>query len=249
MKPCRRKARGFTVTKLHRIRDCTICTMTRALNGEGDTMTTITAADVKKLRDMTGAGMMDCKNALTETNGDIEAAVDLAAQEGPVEGRQEVGPHRRRRPDRHRRRGQDRRRRRSQLGNRLRRPQRPVPGHGARHRLAGPGRQGRPRQAARRDLSRHEEHRRDAGQGNGRHHRREHERAPHGRRHRQGRRRRRLRALAVADGLGKIGVLVASGKRGRQADAVRARPQDRHAHRRRQPDDARRQRERAVQGR
>lgn len=45
-------------------------------------MTTITAADVKKLRDMTGAGMMDCKNALTETNGDIEAAVDWLRKKG-----------------------------------------------------------------------------------------------------------------------------------------------------------------------
>jgi len=38
---------------------------------------TITAAQVKELRDRTGAGMMDCKNALTETEGDIEAAVEL----------------------------------------------------------------------------------------------------------------------------------------------------------------------------
>jgi elongation factor Ts len=45
-------------------------------------MTTITAADVKKLRDMTGAGMMDCKNALTEVNGDIEAAVDWLRKKG-----------------------------------------------------------------------------------------------------------------------------------------------------------------------
>ena len=48
----------------------------------GETMTTITAADVKKLRDMTGAGMMDCKTALTETNGDIDAAVDLLRKKG-----------------------------------------------------------------------------------------------------------------------------------------------------------------------
>ena len=48
----------------------------------GDRMTTITAADVKKLRDMTGAGMMDCKTALTETNGDIEAAVDWLRKKG-----------------------------------------------------------------------------------------------------------------------------------------------------------------------
>jgi elongation factor Ts len=39
--------------------------------------TTITAAQVKELRDRTGAGMMDCKAALQETNGDIEAAVEL----------------------------------------------------------------------------------------------------------------------------------------------------------------------------
>ena len=45
-------------------------------------MTTITAADVKKLRDMTGAGMMDCKTALTETGGDIEAAVDWLRKKG-----------------------------------------------------------------------------------------------------------------------------------------------------------------------
>jgi elongation factor Ts len=38
---------------------------------------TISAAQVKELRDRTGAGMMDCKNALTETGGDIEAAVEL----------------------------------------------------------------------------------------------------------------------------------------------------------------------------
>jgi elongation factor Ts len=48
----------------------------------GDRMTTITAADVKKLRDMTGAGMMDCKTALTETGGDIEAAVDWLRTKG-----------------------------------------------------------------------------------------------------------------------------------------------------------------------
>jgi elongation factor Ts len=38
---------------------------------------TITATMVKELRDRTGAGMMDCKRALEETNGDIEAAVEL----------------------------------------------------------------------------------------------------------------------------------------------------------------------------
>src|SRR5690606_10743350 len=37
----------------------------------------INASDVKKLRDMTGAGMMDCKKALEETSGDLERAIDL----------------------------------------------------------------------------------------------------------------------------------------------------------------------------
>lgn len=43
---------------------------------------TINAQDVKKLRDMTGAGMMDCKRALTETDGDLEKAVDLLRARG-----------------------------------------------------------------------------------------------------------------------------------------------------------------------
>ena len=42
----------------------------------------ITAVDVKKLREMTGAGMMDCKKALTETGGDTEKAVDLLRAKG-----------------------------------------------------------------------------------------------------------------------------------------------------------------------
>ena len=36
----------------------------------------ITASMVKELREMTGAGMMDCKKALNETNGDMDAAVE-----------------------------------------------------------------------------------------------------------------------------------------------------------------------------
>ncbi|HRQ25836.1 translation elongation factor Ts [Hyphomicrobium sp.] len=45
-------------------------------------MSTISAALVKELRDKTGAGMMDCKQALTETNGDMEAAIDLLRKKG-----------------------------------------------------------------------------------------------------------------------------------------------------------------------
>ncbi len=43
---------------------------------------TISAKDVKALRDRTGAGMMDCKRALQETGGDIEAAVDYLRARG-----------------------------------------------------------------------------------------------------------------------------------------------------------------------
>ncbi|MDP1726465.1 MAG: translation elongation factor Ts [Bacteroidota bacterium] len=42
----------------------------------------ITAADVNKLRQMTGAGMMDCKKALQETNGDFDGAVDFLRKKG-----------------------------------------------------------------------------------------------------------------------------------------------------------------------
>lgn len=42
----------------------------------------IKASDVKTLRDMTGAGMLDCKKALTETNGDIDKAVDYLREKG-----------------------------------------------------------------------------------------------------------------------------------------------------------------------
>ncbi len=45
-------------------------------------MTDITAAMVKELRESTGAGMLDCKKALTETNGDMEQAVDWLRKKG-----------------------------------------------------------------------------------------------------------------------------------------------------------------------
>jgi elongation factor Ts len=43
---------------------------------------TITAADINKLRQATGAAMMDCKKALTETNGDFESAIDWLRKQG-----------------------------------------------------------------------------------------------------------------------------------------------------------------------
>uniref|UniRef100_UPI00359468D7 translation elongation factor Ts n=1 Tax=Persicitalea sp. TaxID=3100273 RepID=UPI00359468D7 len=42
----------------------------------------ITAQDVNKLRQMTGAGMMDCKKALTEADGDFDKAVDILRKQG-----------------------------------------------------------------------------------------------------------------------------------------------------------------------
>jgi len=45
-------------------------------------MAQITAADVKKLREMSGAGMMDCKKSLVETDGNLDAAVDYLRKKG-----------------------------------------------------------------------------------------------------------------------------------------------------------------------
>ncbi len=54
-------------------------------------MTTITAAMVKELRELTGAGMMDCKAALAETGGDMEAAVDWLRKKGIAKADKKAG--------------------------------------------------------------------------------------------------------------------------------------------------------------
>jgi elongation factor Ts len=54
-------------------------------------MATITAGLVKELREKTGAGMMDCKNALSETNGDIEAAIDWLRKKGLAKAAKKSG--------------------------------------------------------------------------------------------------------------------------------------------------------------
>ncbi|QBF84198.1 elongation factor Ts [Shewanella maritima] len=51
----------------------------------------ITAAQVKELRDRTGAGMMDCKKALTETNGDIDLAIDNMRKSGAAKAAKKAG--------------------------------------------------------------------------------------------------------------------------------------------------------------
>ena len=51
----------------------------------------ITAAMVKELREMTGAGMMDCKKALNETNGDMDAAVEYLRKNGQAKAEKKAG--------------------------------------------------------------------------------------------------------------------------------------------------------------
>lgn len=51
----------------------------------------ITAAQVKELREKTGAGMLDCKNTLMETDGDIEKAVDLLREKGLASASKKAG--------------------------------------------------------------------------------------------------------------------------------------------------------------
>jgi len=53
--------------------------------------TTITAAEVKKLRDQTGAGMMECKNALMEANGDFEEANTILRKRGLASAAKKAG--------------------------------------------------------------------------------------------------------------------------------------------------------------
>jgi len=54
-------------------------------------MAKITAADVKKLREMTGAGMMDCKKALAECDGDMDASVDFLRKKGLAAASKKAG--------------------------------------------------------------------------------------------------------------------------------------------------------------
>ena len=60
----------------------------------------ISAEQVKKLRDQTGAGMMDCKAALTEANGNAEEAVTILRKRGSGERGQEGRAHGERRAHR-----------------------------------------------------------------------------------------------------------------------------------------------------
>ena len=55
------------------------------------TTTTFTAKDVQELRQRTGAGMMDCKKALEETKGDMEAAIELLRKKGIAKAEKRAG--------------------------------------------------------------------------------------------------------------------------------------------------------------
>ena len=50
-----------------------------------------TAADVKKLREMTGVGMMDCKKALVESDGDMDKAVEYLREKGLAASQKKAG--------------------------------------------------------------------------------------------------------------------------------------------------------------
>ncbi|HEX8809972.1 MAG TPA: elongation factor Ts, partial [Xanthobacteraceae bacterium] len=54
-------------------------------------MADVSAAMVKELRDQTGAGMMDCKAALSETGGNLEAAVDWLRKKGLSKAAKKAG--------------------------------------------------------------------------------------------------------------------------------------------------------------
>ena len=54
-------------------------------------MSTVSAKAVKELREMSGAGMMDCKKALTEASGDLEKAIDILRKTGMAKARKKSG--------------------------------------------------------------------------------------------------------------------------------------------------------------
>jgi len=72
-------------------------------------MTTVSPEQIKNLRETTGAGMLDCRKALTENGGDIEAAIDWLRKKGLSAAAKKIRPHRRRGLSCHRRRRYQRR--------------------------------------------------------------------------------------------------------------------------------------------
>ena len=68
-----------------------LVTQTSMRSQVSDDMTTITADQVKQLRDKTGAGMMECKAALTEANGNMEEAITLLRKRGLAQAAKRAG--------------------------------------------------------------------------------------------------------------------------------------------------------------
>src|SRR5262245_59215702 len=65
--------------------------LTLQLSNSPTSTMAISASDVKKLRDQTGAGMMDCKNALEEANGNVEEAVTILRKKGLASAAKKAG--------------------------------------------------------------------------------------------------------------------------------------------------------------
>ncbi len=87
------RSRGVAARHAHAPKPTAACDTPRP---QPDTLTeydmaNITAGMVKELRDMTGAGMMDCKNALAETGGDMEAAIDWLRTKGLAKAAKKAG--------------------------------------------------------------------------------------------------------------------------------------------------------------
>ena len=144
-----RRSRGLTPSPRRRGAGAGSAASDRRLRFEESRQMSITATMVKELREASGAGMMDAKKALTETGGDMEAAIDWLRTKGLAKAAKKSGPHRRRGAGRRRGQGRRRRRGRGELRDRLRGAQLGLPGDRSRDRR-GRDRLRRHRGAARR---------------------------------------------------------------------------------------------------
>ena len=85
--PSRSKHGNLRLSRFPRTDQRRLRRTTSAGRDGGELMAAISASLVKELRDKTGAGMMDCKRALEETNGDLDAAVTLLREKGIAQAR------------------------------------------------------------------------------------------------------------------------------------------------------------------
>src|SRR5207244_1833388 len=92
----RRKTRAgwgeSCITPPRQLATCSLPTLPlKRVRPKGIAMANVTPQMVKELREKTGAGMMDCKAALTETDGKIEAAVDWLRKKGLAKAAKKAG--------------------------------------------------------------------------------------------------------------------------------------------------------------